>query len=1562
MQRPTIVKGRSLAGSSDLTLLAPIRPGFAESLESITYKTRIKRVLESLHSSRAQAHEYQAARLLSDSVERVGAILSVRVAVLEPEDKVLLSVSFDGSWESYIRVLWDKVGTLLDLIFCGTTGYVTAFGHSFEEWRAWATTVQVESGFYYGPPESTARDIFYRRRVERMEVSGKGGPVHQLRARVPSAEDAVQHVVHPDNNPFNDDPPLKRPPNVITRLEQVKSGLQGLMALYRLADLHRPGTPDGEVLRLAAIDLLLEFVQLWGSGLINDDIAKARTTRFGRALQWLFPDGVPRPNRRIVPPKPSGLPGIPPAVLKDVQAGIVRPYPKVTHGALLLLAFADPRQAAAFFAWLKDKVTPGDVSTAPTPGTLYCSVGFTANGLRALGMGDDSVELFPEEFRQGMAARAGLLGDIRNNHPSRWRLPVRHGSQAAGAADLVGMDAVHAVLQLRVLAPDGTPADTPLDNKSHPLHGVIEDVVQVVGPSALLATQPMVRRFKPGTQVVEEHFGYADALGQPELEGGGPGGEVNRVHLGEVLAGHDNASDFAPDPADPQLPEKERRRLQWLRNGSFAVVRKYRQFPDRLSAAVNKTALQMQDVLKGSLAAHEETIYAKLMGRERSGKALIESQPENAFTYAADPRGRACPLQSHIRLANPRAARPAHGAARPPRIMRRSMSYGPFAGSTDCGLVFMAYNASLGEQFEVVQRWIAGANGSGSSSGHGCPFLGVPEDGLSRHFRFEVPDPSNPSDADKALVFTVELEEAKPLFSEPAPLARLEWGLYLFAPSLSTLRRLAGLAFCALARSSSRPAPWQTSAGRRQLQALQELEEEQGSVAAAKAWKAALEDPQAVDRLDAAALWAAIREDHGGVLRTPYGVLVADRAVLHQVLMDTERRYSIGGQRERMNASFGGDIYLGLDEGEQYRKESETVNAAIAKLTATKADRDACFQLARGAASRKLELIVGEALENASNVYAAGFEVSFDVREVFDEVLVALCNTWFGIEGSEHFQTGGPDWQWQDHEPPIYPGHFTALSRYMFQPNPGDMPRELSVRYGRRLVEAMAEFVKKDKPGEGSKSSSGSAPITAAVYGHPEKPKGDATWMARTLVGVMMGFTAPLLGSLANIVREWQADGSFWAWRARLAGRTDRATAWEMLEGPMLDAARMRPMPPLIWRTAVIAHHLGPPGGKGVEVEPGDKLVLGLVSGSQQALVEGVDDGRLMFGGTRKPAGEPHPTHACPGYDAATEVMLGVLTALLAMPEELAPGAAPLRFIARGPCPPEAPEDPVGEPTLEFVGPVQLKASVPSPSPQTGLIVAMGDSWFDNPDLLVWRSDLRQELEKFGWTIPNEDPHRLCDYSKWGKVANLKDGAAELIESVKAIVAMQTASLPLRAILISGGGNDSTGSVFDSMLLRNDSKPATPPLDPVKLEAHVTRLKGHYETIISKIKNEVLTPSGIDVPIIVHGYDYSQLPAYAGLKTWFHNWLRDKGYDKAKHRQDRLDALKQLIEAFNVKLLALAGDANFSKYVRYVKLTDTIAGHWTRPVDAWEDDLHVTKEAFRVMATKIHAQIIAPYP
>ena len=48
------------------------------------------------------------------------------------------------------------------------------------------------------------------------------------------------------------------------------------------------------------------------------------------------------------------------------------------------------------------------------------TVAFTWNGLKALGVDETSLATFPEEFKQGMPARADILGDTGANRPDNW--------------------------------------------------------------------------------------------------------------------------------------------------------------------------------------------------------------------------------------------------------------------------------------------------------------------------------------------------------------------------------------------------------------------------------------------------------------------------------------------------------------------------------------------------------------------------------------------------------------------------------------------------------------------------------------------------------------------------------------------------------------------------------------------------------------------------------------------------------------------------------------------------------------------------------------------------------------------------------------------------------------------------------------------------------------------------------------------------------------------------------------------------------------------------------------
>src|SRR4051794_23311067 len=104
----------------------------------------------------------------------------------------------------------------------------------------------------------------------------------------------------------------------------------------------------------------------------------------------------------------------------DIQHILLTRVPALT-GRYEFLSFGQPGHGRAWLAALVDKVASARSAMQSMDGERrWISLAFTWNGLRVLGVDEASLATFPEEFRQGMAARAQVIGDQGANHPDRW--------------------------------------------------------------------------------------------------------------------------------------------------------------------------------------------------------------------------------------------------------------------------------------------------------------------------------------------------------------------------------------------------------------------------------------------------------------------------------------------------------------------------------------------------------------------------------------------------------------------------------------------------------------------------------------------------------------------------------------------------------------------------------------------------------------------------------------------------------------------------------------------------------------------------------------------------------------------------------------------------------------------------------------------------------------------------------------------------------------------------------------------------------------------------------------
>jgi Dyp-type peroxidase family len=367
--------------------------------------------------------------------------------------------------------------------------------------------------------------------------------------------------------------------------------------------------------------------------------------------------------------------------LDDIQSGVLRPRPTPYAATYIALRIDDRQAGRALMQRISNAVTSAANPESPLADTGV-SAALTYQGLKALGVPEESLNSLSWEFRQGMAARAKDLGDVGESDPQNWEQPL-------GSSD------VHVIIV--AVSPDAERLEAAVARAR-------ETYQTMTGIEAIW------RQNCHALPNEKEPFGFRDGISHPAIEGSGiPGSNPleQPFKAGEFVIGYTDEIGGVQKTTPEILGH----------NGTYVVFRKLHQRVADFRRFL-KTSSKSSD--------EEELLAAKMMGRWRSGAPLAtcpfhddpelgaDPQRNNAFMYEEDDKaGLKTPSGSHIRRTNPRDASIA-GVARIHRMIRRGTAYGPLLpdgvledDGADRGIIFAFVGANIGRQFEFVQsQWI----------------------------------------------------------------------------------------------------------------------------------------------------------------------------------------------------------------------------------------------------------------------------------------------------------------------------------------------------------------------------------------------------------------------------------------------------------------------------------------------------------------------------------------------------------------------------------------------------------------------------------------------------------------------------------------------------------------------------------------------------------------------------------------------------------------------------------------------------------------------------------------
>jgi Dyp-type peroxidase family len=372
-------------------------------------------------------------------------------------------------------------------------------------------------------------------------------------------------------------------------------------------------------------------------------------------------------------------------MLDQLQPNILKPHVR-DRLSVLLVQFGDAATGRAFLSGLVKATDPALMKSARAaleetlafkesgqPGTPYVGVGLSFAGYKALEIERAKTPSDPS-FRRGMRA-AATLRTLTDPPVSKWEEAYQ--------------DEIHAIVLI------GDKTAVPMQRRRREILARLRD-------SATVLWEEHGRPVAPGHRNIE-HFGYVDGVSQPlflteDIDAERAKGATKfwdpAFPLEQVLV------------AEPSAPA--------TRFGSYLVFRKLEQ-----NVQLFKGQEELMGCRLGLSDEDSERAGAMLVGRFEDGTPVtLEGEAglgaTNDFTYEGD-SGLKCPHYAHVRKVNPR--RP---VARRHLMARRGQTYGlrtdeiegddvslnerPTAG---VGLLFMAFNSSLREQFEHTQKRFA---------------------------------------------------------------------------------------------------------------------------------------------------------------------------------------------------------------------------------------------------------------------------------------------------------------------------------------------------------------------------------------------------------------------------------------------------------------------------------------------------------------------------------------------------------------------------------------------------------------------------------------------------------------------------------------------------------------------------------------------------------------------------------------------------------------------------------------------------------------------------------------